>query len=322
MTKDDDDGGHYVCYVRKKFGAETLETIRVANAIIGEYEKKGMPLTLRQLYYQFVARDVFPEERRFSLGGSGKWVRDPNGTPNAEPNYTWLGEVISDGRLAGLISWTAIEDRGRNLQGYDTYSSPEAAIKWLRENQYRTDLWADQPFRPEVWVEKRALEGVVGSICGELRVDFFAVGGYNSQSNAWRAGRRMASYIAKGQTPIVFHLGDHDPSGIDMTRDNQERLSLFCGTPVRVVRLGLNMPQVEQYRPPPNPAKVQDARFADYQAKYGDESWELDALDPEVIRDLIRDAVDRIRDEKRWDDALRLEVEDKMTLLDMAGGGE
>lgn len=291
----EEDHGHYVCYVPRNFGAAALATIRQANAIIQEYEGKGMPMTLRQLYYQMVARGLLANEVR---------------------QYTSLGSLINDSRLAGLVSWTAIEDRGRNLMGLATHASPQAAVKSVLA-KYRIDKWADQPWRPEVWVEKAALEGVIGSICNELQVDFFACRGYNSQSEAWRAGRRMAGYLTRGQRPIVFHLGDHDPSGIDMTRDNQERLSLFCGVQVQVVRLALNMPQVEQYNPPPNPAKVTDSRFADYAVKYGDESWELDALEPMVIRDLISEAVLRIRDEAKWDAMLKLEAEDKMTLESM-----
>ncbi len=290
---DDDDVGRFVCYVPTRFGADKLAEIERANEIISSYEKSGMAITLRQLYYQLVARGLIP---------------------NRVEEYNKLGDLVSRGRLAGLVSWTAIEDRGRNLMGYQTFDGPEQAVRWLEKEHYKTDLWADQPTRPEVWVEKHALEGVVGAICNELRVDFFGIGGYNSQSAQWRAGRRLARYVSKGQRPIVFHLGDHDPSGIDMTRDNQERLSLFAGTQVQVVRIALNMSQVEQYEPPPNPAKVTDSRFADYQKKFGDESWELDALRPEVIQELIRDAVTRVRDERKWDAALKQEAEDKIVL--------
>jgi len=290
--------GHFVCYVPRKFQAATLEIIETANAIIEEYE--GMPITLRQLYYQFVSRDLAPNETKF---------------------YDRLESIISDARLAGLVSWTAIEDRGRNLMGLNTQSSPSGAIKAALTN-YRLDLWADQRFRPEVWVEKAALEGVIGQICNTLRVDFFACRGYNSQSEQWRAGRRLAGYISRGQTPIVFHLGDHDPSGIDMTRDNRDRLSLFAGVPIQVTRLALNLPQIAEHRPPPNPAKMTDSRFEDYRKKFGDLSWELDALRPNLIHDLIEDAVLKIRDEKLWDAALKQENEDKLVLEQMAEDAE
>lgn len=284
--------GHYVCYVPRRFRPGTLGLIAQVNRIIEEYERLGISITLRQLYYQFVARNLLP---------------------NLPASYDRLGTIVNNARLAGLVSWTAIEDRGRSLMGLKTCTSPGGALRLLRKD-YRIDKWADQPFRPEVWVEKHALEGVVGSICDELQVDFFGIGGYNSQSEQWRAGRRFASYIAKGQRPIVFHLGDHDPSGLDMTRDNRERLEMFVGVPIQVVRLALNMPQVESYNLPPNPAKVRDPRFEGYAVQFGEESWELDALEPSVIRGLIRDAVLRVRSDRLWDDALRQEAEDKIVL--------
>jgi hypothetical protein len=289
------DRGHYRAYIEKNFRPDTLAKIEQANQIIYEYEMQGYSLTLRQLYYQHVARGLIENSKR---------------------SYDQLGSLVNDGRLAGLISWTSIEDRTRNLMGLHTYTGPEKALEEARD-KYRKDLWEDQAFRPEVWVEKEALSDVVGQMCNKLRVDFFACRGYVSQSEQWRAGQRMARYVHKGQRPIIFHFGDHDPSGIDMTRDNAERLSMFAGTPVQVVRLGLNMNQIEQYNPPPNPAKVTDVRFEVYQRKFGDLSWELDALEPSVIQNLIEGAVKGIRDEKKWDAALLEEVHDKQVMTDM-----
>lgn len=144
------------------------------------------------------------------------------------------------------------------------------------------------------------------------RENNLALGGMHAwQRKLWRAGRRFMQYIAKGQRPVVFHLGDHDPSGIDMTRDNRERLSMFAGTPIQVVRLGLNINQVEQYRPPPNPTKITDSRAAAYITEFGDESWELDALSPEVIERLIEDAVTSMRDARLWDAALEREATER-----------
>jgi hypothetical protein len=295
--------GTFRCYQEKRFGPDALAIIGKANEIILDYEGQGFGLTLRQLYYQFVARGLLA---------------------NSDKNYDRLGNLISDGRMAGLVSWTAIEDRGRSLMGLNFHSGPDAAVKEAR-SEYRIDMWANQEWRPEVWVEKQALEGVIGSICNELRVNFFATKGYNSMSEQWRAGRRFAGYIHKGQRPIIFHLGDHDPSGLDMTRDNRDRLSIFAGVPIQVMRLALNMDQVQHYNPPPNPAKITDSRAADYIARFGNSSWELDALDPPTIHNLIRDAVEKIKDRKLWDEKLAEENEHKDRLdiiIEELGGGE
>lgn len=284
--------GHFRAYKERNFNKSTLRLIEISNDIISEYESQSLTMTLRQLYYQMVARDVLP---------------------NSSASYNQLKGAVSEGRMAGLISWTAIEDRTRNLMGLPTMTSPATAFRAARAS-YRLDLWADQQWRPEVWVEKEALAGVVGDICDRLRVDYFAVRGYNSQSEQWRAGRRFAHYVAKGQRPIVFHLGDHDPSGIDMTRDNRERLSLFAGTPIIVERLALNYSQIEELQPPPNPAKMTDSRAADYVERFGYSSWELDALSPTYIRDLISSAVSRIRDADVWDQSLHREASDLETM--------
>lgn len=295
-AKTKEDNGTFLCYEPKSFRPETLKLIRRANEVIERLEKQGFTLTLRQLYYQLVTQNLIP---------------------NKQESYNRLQRVLSDARLAGLVSWTALEDRGRNLRGFSTYTSPLAAVRSVIAN-YKIDMWANQEWRPEVWVEKQAMESVVGRIANELRVDFYATKGYDSQSQSWRAGQRFANYVRKGQRPIVFHLADHDPSGQDMTNDIRARLEMFAGTPVIVQRLALNMPQIEQYNPPPNPAKETDARFAAYQEQYGDSSWELDALDPNVIMALIRDAVLLIRDPALWADAKAKEDEDRAVLQETA----
>lgn len=152
------------------------------------------------------------------------------------------------------------------------------------------------------WIEKEALAGVFERICRELRVPYLSCRGYTSQSEMWRAGRRLKQAQRRGQIPIIYHFGDHDPSGINMGEDIQKRLDLFMGGP-EFHRLALNMDQVEQYNPPPNPAKETDARFRAYRDQFGDESWELDALEPTILSNLVREAIEGIIDQDAWDRA-------------------
>lgn len=261
-----------ITYVERAFKADALDLIEKANRIIGEYQAMGFRLTLRQLYYQFVSRD---------------WL------PNQQREYKRLGSIVNDGRLAGLIDWEAIEDRGRNLLRLPAWDSPAAIVEACAE-QFRLDLWADQPRYVEVWIEKEALIGVVAVPCERLRVPHFACKGYTSQSEMWDAGHNRLRRLRRlGKKITILHLGDHDPSGIDMTRDIRERLSLFVGGSVEIVRLALNMDQVERYQPPPNPAKTTDSRFDGYRGLYGEDSWELDALGPETINELIEEQIER-----------------------------
>jgi hypothetical protein len=265
-------------YVPKSFTPEREKMIKHANDIIAEYQQIGLTLTLRQLYYQFVSRDLLPNTTR---------------------SYKNLGNLVNEARLAGRIDWLAIEDRTRNLEALPHWEGPADIVKACAD-QFNLDLWKDQPNRVEVWIEKEALTGVIEGVCREFDVPYFACRGYTSQSEQWRAAQRFLK-LGATQKPVILHLGDHDPSGIDMTRDNADRLIDTFRTRVAVKRLALNMDQVEQYNPPPNPAKATDARFAGYQAEHGDESWELDALDPRVIQDLIRTNIEAHLDRARFD---------------------
>lgn len=257
-----------------------LEEIETANGIISEYRAAGYTLTLRQLYYQFVSRGLIA---------------------NSDREYKRLGNLISDGRMAGLISWMAIEDRGRGIRPWLIEEDEREVLSGL-EHGLALDYWERQNAYVEVWVEKDALTSVIERPCGRWRVPFMPCKGYLSASEAWRSGRRFERMLDAGRRCVLIHLGDHDPSGIDMTRDNGERVALFSGyESVEVRRIALNMDQVEQYSPPPNPAKVTDSRAADYIARFGRTSWELDALEPAVLDNLITDEITSLIDQDEWD---------------------
>lgn len=284
-----------ICYVEKRFGAKTSAMIANANAIIEEYEAQGFELTLRQLYYQFVARDLIPNTMR---------------------DYKNLGAVINDARLAGLISWNAIVDRTRNLMKNSHWNGPHEIVEACAK-QFQIDKWAEQTHRVEVWIEKDALIGVIERAARALDVAFFSCRGYTSQSELWAAGQRLSKYLDGGQTPVVIHLGDHDPSGKDMTRDIEDRLRMFMGG-CEVNRIALNMDQIRKYNPPPNPAKITDSRARGYIKQFGKQSWELDALDPKVIHSLIEKTVLSYRDDKAWQKAVKVEKGHRARLSEVA----
>ncbi len=275
-------------YEDKTFRSGTLALIKIVNQIINEYSTQGYDLTLRQVYYQCVSRDLIP---------------------NNEKSYDKLGRIIGDARMAGLIDWKAIVDRTRSLRGNSHWNSPSDVMLSAAEG-FAIDKWSrehGQDFRPEVWVEKDALVGVVGRVCEELDVNYFSCRGYTSLSEMWAASQRLLNYRRAGQKPFVIHLGDHDPSGIDMSRDITDRLEIFTKRNLEFERIALNADQVQQYNPPPNPAKLSDSRVAGYIARFGYESWELDALNPNVIVDLIRRAVLSCRNNEAWEQAVKHE---------------
>lgn len=266
-----------VTYYCKKFSQPTLRVMAQAEVIIKEYTAQGFKLTLRQLYYQFVSRG---------------WLE------NEKKQYDRLGAIISDGRVAGLIDWDAIEDRTRFTRSQSHWDNPVGIIETAAE-QFEMDKWRDQEHYVEIWIEKDALIGVIEPVCRELDVTYFSCRGYVSQSEMWAASNRFIEHELNGREGVIIHLGDHDPSGIDMTRDIQERLQLFKAT-VKVERVALNRDQVDKYGPPPNPAKVTDSRFQDYYVTHGRESWELDALEPSVLAGVVDYDVRRFMDEATW----------------------
>lgn len=283
-------------YVPKNFSTDRLQMIDKVNGVVSEYQQQGYSLTLRQVYYQMVARDIIPNNMR---------------------SYKNLGNLINDARLAGLIDWLAIEDRTRNLRGNSHWAKPGSVIENAAYS-YRRDHWEGQPNYVEVWVEKDALIGIVGQICEKLDVNHFSCRGYVSQSEMWAAARRLRRRQDAGQHVVLLHLGDHDPSGKDMSRDIQERLVTFETYDVTFKRLALNMDQVELYNPPPNPAKLSDSRASGYIEEYGDECWELDALEPKVISDLINKNVKKYRDDTLYNAVVEREAEERRQLDDLA----
>lgn len=268
--------------------SNSLAIVQTANEIINEYQAQGYTLTLRQLYYQFVARDLIE---------------------NTIQSYKNLGSMITRGRLAGMISWEAIEDRNRECKSFWMEENPRVPIDDL-PHYIRFDQWARQDTYVEVWVEKDALGAVVKKACDPLLVPHLACKGYLSASEAWRAGKRFEQARADGKHCVMIHLGDHDPSGIDMTRDNGDRLEMLSNeSDVEVRRIALNMDQIEEYDPPPAPAKKSDSRSKEYIKKYGDYSWELDALEPSMIERIITEEINLFIDQDMWGDVRREERE-------------
>jgi len=287
-----------ICYVKKRFQPATLHLISQCAEILGDYRAQGYDLTLRGLFYQFVSRDWFPDDRKWTQVGS-KWRRDPQGTKNAEPNYKWLGGVVNDARLAGLLDWNILIDRTRVLNDHSSWDTPGDIIK-SAAHSYAIDMWEEQNYRPEVWIEKDALLGIIEPVCNEYAVPYFSCRGYTSQSAMWRAAQRLKRHADNGYIPVIIHLGDHDPSGVDMSRDIATRIQDVFDVGIDFERIALSMAQVRKYDPPPNPAKVTDSRAGTYMEIYGDESWELDALEPQVMTQLIRDAVENLYDADQW----------------------
>lgn len=269
-------------YIEYKPHKATLDLVQYMNLIIDSYIKQGYTLSVRQLYYQLVARDKIA---------------------NTEQSYKRIASIINDARMGGLIDWDVIEDRNRDIVQKARWETGGSIIQACA-SQYHMDMWAPQENRVFVIVEKAALAGVLDRVCREYDVPLLAARGYPSVSIVREL---VLQYIRPNtrakQEVTILHMGDHDPSGIDMTRDLTERIDTFMenDTGVRLKRIALTMPQIEEKNPPPNPAKSTDSRFADYREKYGVESWELDALEPAYLANLVTTEITQLVDRPKWD---------------------
>ena len=273
-------------FVNKRFGAVAQKMIAVVNDVLLSYSAQGYDLSLRQLYYQLVSRNV---------------------VPNTEKSYKNVGSLVSDARLAGMLDWDMIKDRGREVVSNPHWRDTVDFIESVAP-QYRFDLWKDQPCYVEVMVEKQALEGVLIPVCREFDVPFIANKGYSSSSALYEASKRFLERAEQNKVLHIIYLGDHDPSGMDMSRDVLERMDLFLKVSldrcdeigpnelaiIKVDRVALNMNQIKVLKPPENPAKITDTRAAGYISRFGTASWELDAIEPKQLAALVREALLRL----------------------------
>jgi len=274
-------------FEERRFAAKTAKVIEQANEIMEEYS--GDQLTLRQLHYQFVARDLYENTMR---------------------NYKKLGDIIRNGRMAGLISWDLVQDRTRGLTGYGGGSSGPAQAIRSASYGYKEPLWDTQPVKVEVWVEKDALTGVLTDPAYDHRLWYFATKGYPSISSLKEAADRYKRQDQRGESTVILYFSDHDPEGLHMPEQVGEALEQFGVTNVEIRRMGLTMEQIREHQPPASAAKRGSSRIQSYYDATGtDEAWELDALKPAVIQQLIVDEVLKIRDDDLWEAALEKEAE-------------
>lgn len=237
------------------------------NTILEEYRNDGYVLTLRQLYYQLVSKDIIP---------------------NNDREYAKLSNILKKGRMAGIVDWSAIEDRVRVPKLPYWVRDVQHAIQDTIE-QYRVDRMQGQQRNIEIWVEKDALSNVLFRVTSKYHIRLMINRGYSSISAMYDAHRRLRS------GDVILYFGDHDPSGKDMVRDIRERMEEF-GREVDVRPVALTMEQIRRFNPPPNPAKITDPRAKWYIREYGRTSWELDALPPRELIRLAEEAVEELID--------------------------
>ncbi len=264
-------------------------------AIIEEYQQQGIKMTLRQLYYQLVARGIIS---------------------NKPTEYKKLGSLLTDARYAGIVDWEAIEDRARVPKMPSEWENVAELIAAAKQS-YRLPRWEGQDYYIELFTEKDALSSVLAPIAEKWHIHFCVNRGYTSATAMYDLGKRVSAQLNQGRKVVVLYLGDHDPSGLDMVRDIRVRLAEFTGEDVEIKAIALTQEQIQTYAPPPNPAKTTDTRAKAYIEKYGATSWEVDALPPEVMNELVNEAIGAFVDVEKMNEIIEQE---KLDINDLLAG--
>lgn len=275
----------------KNLQMATRKLLGKITEVLEDFQEQGYTLTLRQLYYQLVSKDIIPNNIR---------------------SYAKLSKILTDARMCGMVDWDAIEDRIRVPKKHAEWSNVQELVESATA-QYRKDRHDGQENYVEVWVEKDALSGVLSPITDKYHLSLMVNRGYSSVSAMHDAAIRFLSKMDEGKSCTILYLGDHDPSGLDMIRDISDRLREF-GADVNVKAIALTMDQINEYNPPPNPAKITDPRAKDYISAHGEVSWELDALQPKMLNQLLKDNIEALVDMNKYNEIIQQEHWEKEEL--------
>jgi hypothetical protein len=246
--------------------SKTVKLIELAAEIL-EVEH---PMTVRQVYYQLVSRQVIENS-----GGS----------------YQAMCNAIRDARLEGLIPWEYIEDRLRRPRRVSMWSDLQDFGETVRRS-YRRDIWDTQPMLLEAWLEKDALSGIFEEELEPFGITLNVGRGYDGWSSIHGASERYGAGdgTGGGKHVVILYFGDHDPSGDDMLRSLRDRLASLGSHP-DIERVAILHEDIERYDLPPNFANSSDTRARGFIAAYGNQAVELDALPVDVLRQRLIEAI-------------------------------
>jgi hypothetical protein len=279
--------------VAKAEWKRTTELIDAAAAILDIQQ----PMTIRQLFYRLVSQGLIPNDRK---------------------NYQLVSRIMTKARDDGRIPFEYITDRSRPEYKPSVFEDAAGYADVVRR-AYRKDYWHNQPNHVELWVEKDAIIGSIEDVTNELGITVRVGRGFLSTTRA----HEIAGFFSGIDKPItVFYLGDHDPSGQMIEQDLYQRVENY-GCYFELKRLAIFKSDISQFNLPPLRIKQTDSNAWKFQAKYGDDCVELDALPPDVLRERIKEAVEGLIDFSLWNRAKATEkaefdcIHDFATRLEM-----
>ncbi|MEA4975425.1 MAG: hypothetical protein VB046_06785 [Paludibacter sp.] len=273
--------------------------------IIDRYEK-GM-LTLRALHYQLVSI----------------------GMTNSLRHYKRVVNTMIQARWDDKVSFDTFSDHDRGMIGqtdYDFTLLEDEIIKGKKQinawmNSYYKNRWENQEYYPEVFIEKKALQGVFESICISNRVTLGACKGYPSLTFLNEATERFKEAVLRGKKPVILYFGDYDPSGEDIPRSIEENIIKLGCNQIEVKRFALMQHQVIEWNLPPAPAKEGDSRTKNWD---GIGQVELDAIEPRKLQRMCQNAINEFFDYDLLDELNEIEererVEYKKEMINFVNG--
>jgi hypothetical protein len=238
----------------------------------------------------------------------------------ADDDMARVYRLLKIAREQGTIPWHWIVDETRELEQVSTWDNPEEYVEAVSRS-YRRDFWNQQPVRVEVWSEKGTVRGLLKPVLDEYGVGFRVMHGFSSAT--------VAHDIADdndGRLLIALYVGDHDPSGMWMSeRDLPARMEKYGGDHVQVRRIAVTRKQTRGVPSFPASDKESDPRYEWYVKNYGKRCWEIDALDPNDLRDIVQQAIKDEIEPEAWDRCAtveRAERESLRTVLDSWTGAK
>jgi hypothetical protein len=203
--------------------------------------------------------------------------------------------LLKEAREEGTIPWEWIVDETREIERVSTWADTDAYARAVARS-YRRDFWDQQPDRCEVWSEKGTVRGVLDPVLDHYAVGFRVMHGFS--------GATTVHDVAEdddGRDLIVLYVGDFDPSGMYMSeQDLPNRLSKYAGDHVMLTRIALTRDHVRGLLSFPATDKKKDPRYRWFRANYGDQCWELDAMDPNDLRACVENEIEALIEPEAW----------------------
>jgi hypothetical protein len=256
------------------------------------------PVTVRQVFYQAVNRALVPKSET--------------------KGYRVVQRRLVVLREAGVIPHGQIVDGTCYVHGYSRYHDLDEFTTYAA-GLYRKDYWSAAEVNVEVWLEKDALKGVlVPTVVDECGLALHVTRGFASITYLQEAAEDIER---DGRPTYVYVLTDFDPSGVSIAEKVEEELTARAPfSEIIVERLAVDREQIDRWNLPTRPTKANDTRAAKFRRLHGTDSVELDAIPPDELRKLVRDAIDGHMEPWRLRQFRMVEREERETLRNMFGG--